>query len=151
MRPISSWLKWGVWSVSSWCSNSSLSWSSFHCRQWRNQVGAERPPGQQFWGNFKMKIISVVYNLQRFLANIPWTIFSCWKCMSLLYFNFPKINDSIKSDSKFPYNVNKSNFLLLLGKSFATSIFTLGKYNICLWDSLNYISTYNLNLNFPTK
>ena len=35
------------------------------CRtQWRNQVGAggaERPPGQQFWGNFLMRLTMVIF------------------------------------------------------------------------------------------
>ena len=42
--------------------------------QWRNQVGAEgaeRPPGQQFWGNFQMKLISIIYTMQRIVTSIP--------------------------------------------------------------------------------
>ena len=45
--------------------------------QWRNQVGAggaERPPGQHFWGNFLMRLLLVIFTGQRisnkFTSNI---------------------------------------------------------------------------------
>jgi len=59
----------------------------------------------------------------------------------LLYFNFPKINDSIKSYSKFPHIENKYHFPLVLG-DFLLPVFLH-------WGNTAYMFELPQNLYFP--
>ena len=56
-------------------------------------------------------MIRYICTVQRILANIHQTLLPCWRNICMLYVNFTKINDSIKFDSKFFYNVEKKFYL----------------------------------------